>query len=137
MKKYRIKFINSKWLFGFILTFIIIAGCAFDLANVKFIPVNLSTCTKNCSKFIISSEQLLTGLPCGYNKSLKKNSEWSMIGKIEAGDVYKPKNQCFTIECSNIFEAYLVMNGTKLNGFYLPVEDGFVSLDKQIELEIK
>ena len=60
-----------------------------------------------------------------------------MIGKIQAGNVYKPLNQCLTIECSNIFEAYLVMNGNMLNGFYLPVENGYVALDSPVELETK
>jgi hypothetical protein len=29
------------------------------------------------------------------------------------------------------------MNGNTLSGFYLPVEDGYVELDKPVELEIK
>jgi hypothetical protein len=131
------KALKLKWLIGLILISNFVAGCAFDLAHVDFKTVTISSCSENCPTFKISTEKLLTDMPCGYERTIKQDSEWSMIGKIEAGDVYKPLNQCFTIECSNVFEAYLVMNGRNLNGFYLPVEDGFVALEKPVELEIK
>ena len=110
----------------------IFLSCAFDLAHVNYSPVDISICSENCPSFTILEEQHLKNLPCGYSRTLKKNSEWILVGTIEAGEVYKPRNQCFTIECSNIFEAYLVTNNDELNGFYLPVEDGYVALDKPI-----
>jgi hypothetical protein len=73
-------------------------------------------------------------MPCGYKRKLKKDSEWKMVGSIAEGNVYKPINQCFTVECSNVFEAYLVVNENSLEGFYLPVEDGFVALEKSVEM---
>lgn len=112
-------------------------ACAFDLAHVKYEPAVLSTCSDNCPPLTISAEKQLTNLPCGYNRTLKQDSKWSMVGKIDAGNVYKPLNQCLTIECSNVFEAYLVMNGNMLNGFYLPVENGYVALNKPIEIQTK
>jgi hypothetical protein len=41
-----------------------------------------------------------------------------------------------TVECSNVFEAYLVVATGQLVGFYLPVEKGFVSLPEPISLPI-
>lgn len=115
---------------------IILAACAFDLAHVKFKPTAITACPENCRAFSIVTEKKLTNLPCGYDRTLKKDSKWIMIGTVEAGSVYKPTNQSLTVECSNVFEAYLVMNGNMLNGFYLPVEDGYIALAKTIELEI-
>jgi hypothetical protein len=126
-----------KWIFVAAAVPIIFVACAFDLAHVKYKPAVLSTCPENCPDFTMASEKQLTNLPCGYHRTLKQNSRWCMVGKIDAGDVYKPSSQCLTIECSNVYEAYLVMNGRVLNGFYLPVEDGYVALDNPIELEIK
>lgn len=126
-----------KWIVLISAALMIFSGCAFDLAHVNYQPATFSTCSENCPDLTIATEQQLTKLPCGYQRTLKKDSKWSMVGKIQAGNVYKPLNQCFTIECSNVFEAYLVMNGNTLSGFYLPVEDGYVELDKPVELEIK
>ena len=109
-------------------------SCAFDLAHVKYKPAVLTVCSENCLSFVLQEEIALNNLPCGYKRKLKENSEWIMVGSIEAGDVYKPLNQCFTIECSNVFEAYLVMKNDELNGFYLPVEDGYVALGKTIKI---
>lgn len=106
----------------------VFSACAFDLAHVRYDPAVMTKCTEECPLFVVKEELPLSGLPCGYKRTLKKDSEWIMVGKIEAGDVYKPLNQCFTIECSNVFEAYLVLEGNMLNGFYLPVDKGYVSL---------
>ena len=116
---------------------LIFLACAFDLAHVKYNPAEISICSENCPSFKIREEQIINNLPCGYKRTLKKDSEWILVGTIEAGDVYKPLNQCFTIECSNVYEAYLVMNSDDLNGFYLPVEDGYVALDKSIKIQTK
>lgn len=118
----------------FLVTFLIFLSCAFDVANIKYNPAKISICSENCPSFKVKKDQLLNNLPCGYNRTLRKDSVWVFVGEIEAGDVYKSTNQCFTIECSNVFEAYLVMNGNEINGFYLPVEDGYFALDKPINI---
>ena len=118
-----------------IITFsILLISCAFDLAHVKYNPTVLVSCTENCPTFIIENDIFLNNLPCGYNRKIKKDSEWKMLGSIKEGKVFKPLNQCFTIECSNVFEAYLVLDGDNIIGFYLPVEDGFVILDKPVAI---
>jgi hypothetical protein len=55
---------------------------------------------------------------------------------IEQGEVFKPLDQCLTVECSNVFEAYLVVQNHQLTGFYLPVQDGFVPLKGPVDLPI-
>ena len=111
-------------------------SCAFDLAHVKYDYAVLSPCSENCSFFVIEEDQILYNLPCGYKRTLKKDTKWILLGKIDYGDVYKPINQSFTIECSNVYEAYLVMNRTELKGFYLPVEDGYVHMKKSVKINM-
>ena len=58
------------------------------------------------------------------------------MGTIPEGDVYKSKDQVLSVECSNIHEAYLVISQDSVVGFYLPVEKGFVKLNKAITLNL-
>jgi hypothetical protein len=43
-------------------------------------------------------------------------------------------DQTLTVECSNVFEAYLVILKDCMVGFYLPVERGFISITHPIQL---
>jgi len=112
-------------------------ACAFDLAHLKYAPTTLTECNEECPTFTLKEELVLNNLPCGYNRKLKENSEWKKVGATEFGDVYKSLNQCLTLECSNVFEAYLVLNGNDITGFYLPVEDGYVALKNPIKITKK
>ena len=69
-----------------IITFsILLISCAFDLAHVKYNPTVLVSCTENCPSFIIENDIFLNNLPCGYNRKIKKDSEWKMLGSIKEG----------------------------------------------------
>ncbi len=112
-----------------------LTGCAFDLAHVSFTP---TVCTPQSDKsFILKDRTNLTGMPCGYNRTLSYNARWDLVGTIPEGEVYKSRDQVLTVECSNIHEAYLVVSEKSLVGFYLPVEKGFVKLAKSITLNIE
>lgn len=111
-------------------------GCAFDLAHIKFDPVQIRGEAEASKSFTIQEDVHLTGLPCGYSRNLSKNSKWNCVGTINQGQVYKPVSTCFTLECSNVYEAYLVVRDNNLMGFYLPVEKGFNSLKKPIPLPL-
>jgi hypothetical protein len=127
---------RSNWLIigcmGFI--FWILNACAFDLAHIKYDPAPMKEVAGTSKSFSIQEGVDLTGLPCGYSRKLLKNSKWKYAGTIDQGDVYKPVNKCFTLECSNVYEAYLVIQNDNLMGFYLPVEKGYHSLEKPIPL---
>jgi hypothetical protein len=112
-------------------------GCAFDLANIKPAPAEITPCTTNCRSFTLSEDVLLDNISCGYKRTIKQGSKWVCTGHIPEGPVYKPVNTCFTIECSNVFEAYLVLREKTVIGFYLPVENGFVPIKKPVELLIQ
>lgn len=58
----------------------------------------------------------------GYSRTIKSGSLWEYVGSIPKGNVYRSADGVFTIEGSNVHEAYLVVDGGKLTSFYLPVE---------------
>jgi hypothetical protein len=115
---------------------VFISGCAFDLAHVKYQPARMQSLGNGAAAFTLSSDTLIQGAPCGYSRTLRKGTRWEPVGRLLEGVVYRSQEQTLTIECSNVFEAYLVVDGGCLVGFYLPVEKGFSALNKSIQLPI-
>jgi hypothetical protein len=73
-------------------------------------------------------------LNTGYRRSLKQGSRWTRIGHVPQGDVYKPSVDVFTVEGAHVHEAYLVVSGDSLAGFYLPAEKSYSALDQKTKL---
>ena len=111
-----------------------LGGCAFDLANIKPTPTEIVRCKNDCVSFTVSEEIVLDNVFCRYDRTIEKGSKWVHIGDIPEGPVYKPMNTFLTIECSNVFEGYLVLNNKSIKGFYLPVEKGYVPIKKPVIL---
>jgi hypothetical protein len=126
--------IGISCMFLFMLSFV---GCAFDLAHVRYKQTTLNTDGQGTKSFTLASDLPLSDMPCGYSRTLRNDVTWIMIGTIDHGEVYRSADQVLSVECSNVHEAYLVVTGKNLMGFYLPVEKGYVSLSKPIELIIK
>jgi hypothetical protein len=61
----------------------------------------------------------------GYSRDIDRGSLWTRIGRTTEGDVFKPVDRVFTVEGAHIHEAYLVLEGDRVVGFYLPVERAF------------
>lgn len=128
-------FIKQPIYFLFLIIFLSFPmSCAFDLANIKPSSTTIIPCNSNCGSFIIAEEVELNNLTCGYNRTIKQGTKWIKFGEIPEGDIYRPVDTCFTIECSNVFEAYLVLNKETILGFYLPVEKGFVPIKEPTKL---
>ncbi|MDP9223121.1 MAG: hypothetical protein M3P18_04565 [Actinomycetota bacterium] len=98
----------------------LLAGCPFDVIRVEQTPVELVYVAS--SKAFVLEQDVPISLGFGYNRVLRKGTRWTYVGAISNGDVYKTNNQVLTVEASNIHEAYIVLEGRKLVGFYLPVE---------------
>jgi hypothetical protein len=128
---------ESRFGFAFMLFLMLLAsGCAFDVMHLKYGPAQIDCNLSGTRCFILEEDVVLKDLPCGYTRTLKKEKKWRLFGRIEQGEVFKPVGHSFTVECSNVFEAYLVMKEDQLCGFYLPVEKGFVGV-KPIKLTLK
>ena len=112
-----------------------ISACAFDLAHVTYSATTFQPKQNSTRTIVLSDEVPLTDTPC-YSRTLRKTTRWDQVGTISEGDVLRSKDQVLTLECSNIHEAYLVMSGDKLIGFFLPFEKGFVPLSPPIALPV-
>ena len=67
-------------------------------------------------------------LPTGYTRVLPAASRWGRVGQLPQGTVYRSLDSVLTIEGRQVHEAYLVVAGDRLNGFYLPGEARFAPL---------
>ena len=75
-------------------------------------------------------------LDTGYSRSLPAGSQWTKVGTIQQGDVYKRNQDIFTLEGTHVHEAYLVVAGNRLTGFYLPVERAFSALQQKVDFKL-
>lgn len=56
---------------------------------------------------------------------LPQGSRWRAAGVITQGTVYRPLNDVFMLQARTVDEAYPVLQGAALKGFYLPRERRF------------
>jgi hypothetical protein len=119
---------------AFLLCVALTFGCAFNLADVTYQSVRMEPVGNESTPFVLAADTPISGAPCGYSRSLRKATIWYPVGRVAEGVIYRSPDQTLTIECSNVFEAYLVVTERRLVGFYLPVEKGFSPLGKPIEL---
>ncbi len=116
---------------------LLFSACAFDLAHVTYKAATFQP-TQNATRTVVLSDNVaLTSTPCSNSRTLRKTTRWDQVGTIAEGDVLRSKNQVLTLECSNVHEAYLVISGDKLIGFFLPFEKGFVPHSPPIALPLE
>jgi len=73
----------------------------------------------------------------GYPRSILTGSRWEHVGFVAHGDVYRPRDTVFTIEGANTHEAYLVIQESRIVGFYLPGEKSFAPLEPAVRVAYK
>jgi len=61
----------------------------------------------------------------GYSRTLPAGSLWELRGSIAQGQVYRRVDGILTVEGAQVHEAFVVLSGDRLVGFYLPVEQSF------------
>ena len=124
---------QSLMVFGLTL---ILNACAFDVARLKQVPVEIRTGSACMESFTLTQDTKIDVGP-GYSRTLKSGSRWECVGEIPQGRIYKTKDQILTVEASNVFEANIVVADQKLIGYYLPVERSFSPLDDPQKLPVK
>jgi hypothetical protein len=128
---------KKKALSGMLFMFILfLSGCAFDLAHVRYKLAEYVPTPDVRKSFVIDKSMEITGGTC-YDRTLRKDMRWNLVGRIREGEIYKSSEQILTLECSNVHEAYLVVANDSIVGFYLPVEKGFVELSKPMKMDIR
>lgn len=118
-----------------VLSLLFLAGCAFDVSHVRQQPVQFRAVTSAFREFVLLQE-VKVKLGSGFPTVLKAGTRWRQIGSVEQGDVYATKDQVVMVEASNNYEAQLVVAGSCVKGFYLPVEKTFVAVSKSILLPV-
>ena len=73
-------------------------------------------------------------LETGYTRTLAAGSNWQRVGTLPQGAVYRPVGTIFTIEGRQVHEAYLVIAGQRLVGFYLPGEQAYSPLSTAVSI---
>ena len=110
----------------FLSLLLFVSGCATVVKQqVVLQPVD--------SAEIFSVNHTITiSLDTGINRIIKAGSKWRYTGDINNGKVYKPVDDVFSIEGTQQYEAYLVISGGRIVGFYLPASSNFSPLTKQV-----
>lgn len=107
----------------------LLAGCMSEVVrhatplSTVAVPLNL-----------VTTQAVTVELDSGFNRTIQPGLELLHVGTVPEGDVLKPVNRTFTTEGAHMHEAYLVMRGDTLVGFYLPVEASFSPLSKRIAI---
>jgi len=114
---------------------LLLHACAFDVIHVRQRPCQIEKGKSNGKSFRLGKEIQVT-LDTGYSRKLKDGVRWDYVGVIPPGEVFRTNDQIFTVEGSNIFEAYIVVSSGKLVGFYLPVQKAFSPISDPIEIEM-
>jgi hypothetical protein len=104
-------------------------ACAADLQRLPSAEPALAAGAS--ARSIQLSSDVPVELHTGYTRTLKRDAKWRFVGSISQGEVFKPEGQVLTVEGAHVHEAYIVVAGGNLVGFYLPVEKAFVPLVPQ------
>ncbi len=118
-----------------LLFFLILNACAFDVVHVNQTTANIVPQSDPSANFTLGTETLVS-LGTGYSRTLRANTQWSLVGSLPEGNVFKTNDQILTVEGSNIYEAYIVVESNKLTGFYLPAERTYSPLKKSLPLYV-
>lgn len=113
-----------------------LAGCAFDVVHVTQAPAALTPVTATPREFKLLLEVKIS-LGTGFPTWLKTGTNWKQVGTVPQGEVFATRDQVVTVEASNIQEAYIVVAGNQLVGFYLPVERTFAPLKAPVTLQLQ
>lgn len=100
----------------------LVAACASEVVRT---PARLSPATDAHRPRIEIAEETRVELSTGYARVLPRGSVWEVRGNVPQGVVYRRADGIFTVEGAHVHEAYLVLAGDRLVGFYLPVEQAY------------
>ena len=112
----------------------LLAACAFDVVKLDLVPATLAPPQTTATSLTLRASAIVE-LSTGYARTLKTGTVWHSAGSLPEGDVFKTQDQVLTVEGSNIHEAYIVVKGTRLVGFYLPANGTYSPLEPPVDLQ--
>ena len=113
----------------------LLAACAFDVIKLDHVPVTLAPAHAAASSFTLRTSANVE-LSTGYSRTLNAGTVWHPAGSLPQGGVFKTRDQVLTVEGSNIYEAYIVVKGARLAGFYLPANGTYSALEQPVDLQL-
>jgi hypothetical protein len=115
---------------------LLLAGCA-PMVSSAPAQLDISPPAASSPAWIVIERDVDFRLSTGYGRTLPASSRWRRVGRLPQGDVYRPIDIAFALEGRQVHEAYLVVAGSSLRGFYLPAESAFSPLVSDIPLPLK
>lgn len=113
-----------------------LGGCMFNVVSVKQTPTTFTALASQPRQVQLLLE-VRASIGTGFTTWLKTGTSWKQVGTISEGDVLTTADQVVTVEASHIHEAYIVLRGDQLVGFYLPVEKTFAPVKTILPLKLK
>jgi hypothetical protein len=110
----------------------VLAACS----DVKGEPAAMAPVNGAAAGQIVIARDVEIETP-GYDRTLRQDTVWLAAGSVAQGVVYKPRDTVFTLEGTNVHEAYLVLSGGRLVGYYLPAEHSYVAQAQPIDVPTK
>jgi hypothetical protein len=104
---------------------LVVLGLVACAPEVVHRPTQLTPITEAAGGTIEVLAEVPLTVGSGYRRVIRPGDHWTRIGRILEGEVYKPVDRVFTVEGAQVHEAYLVLEGDRVVGFYLPVERAF------------
>ena len=122
------------WLAAVAVCAVLSTGCA---PAVRSEPARLDVGGGTGNVALIRVERPVTvWLATGYSRTLDPATAWRLAGRLPQGAVLRPIDTVFSIEGQQVHEAWLVVQGQQLVGFYLPAELRYAPLEPPLQLPI-
>jgi hypothetical protein len=119
---------------GVALAILVAPACAPDLVRR---PTSFGPIAPRARPMLELTRSVTVTANTGYDRTIAAGSTWRLAGSTPEGEVYRPVGAVFAVEGANMHEAYLVVAGDRLVGFYLPGEGAFSPLATPVVLPVK
>jgi hypothetical protein len=113
------------------LALVLLAGCA---ADVRREAASLQPPSEPRNTIQVDRDAVIH-LPSGYSRTVHAGSVWREAGTLNGQVAYKATGGIFTIEGAHVHEAYLLLDGNSIAGFYLPGEKAVSWLKDKVDLK--
>jgi hypothetical protein len=112
---------------------VVMMGCATEIRRE---PASLTApaMAVDQRKTITVNEEAVVFLSSGYTRKIRAGTVWRESGTLDGRVAYRAIGEVFTIEGSNVHEAYLLLDGNTVVGFYLPGEKAVSWLERKVDL---
>lgn len=110
---------------------LILAGCA---APQVLLDNPLSPVAGPAAEFVLAAPSTLKATNARATV-LRTGTRWFQVGTIPQGDVFRSRDQVTIVNSFDVDEAYIVISGDQVVGYYLPVRGSFVPAIKSVGIQ--